>query len=89
MFTIKYRLFQPAAEQPQEGPTHYDQCEQIHGPFSLVSQEMDDGYTVIYAHRGDDPGMTFGPCKEYESGKPRPILWVMNESGATVATYHL
>lgn len=92
MFTVKYQTYQMAAAQQTGSPIHYDRCEQIHGPFGLVSQEMKDGYTVVYAHRGDEPGMTFGPILDPDVAgheMPRPTLWVMNESGATVATYRL
>lgn len=94
MFTIKYQTYNLASQQPVNGPANYDRCEQIHGPFGLVSQEMEGGYTVVYAHQGDAPGMTFGPNRgrellEGETPPPRSTLWVMNEAGATVATYQL
>lgn len=94
MFTIKYRTFTPSATQCADpgSPTYYDQNEQLHGPFDLVSQEMQDGLIVIYAHNGDDPGTTFGPFRPPETANeepPRPTLWVMNEAGATVAKYDL
>lgn len=100
-FTIKYRRYNPSAQQP--GPDvvaprfFYDAQETIDGPFAFVSQEMVDGYVVVYAHRSYDetPGMTYGPCKSggdrgtIEGDAPRPTLWVMNEAGATVAKYDL
>lgn len=95
MFTIKYLSYRPSATQSDQGPTNYDRCEQLHGPFALVSQEMDDGHVVVYAHRSEDaPGMTFGPNKgpDETGGENRPphsSLWVMNERGATVASYVL
>lgn len=93
MFTIKYRSYQPCAKQPEAGDganKFYDEIDLIDGPFNIVSKEMDDGYTVVHAHRGPEMlGMTFGPVKADEAGKPRPKLWVMNEQGATVATYDL
>lgn len=91
MFTVKYRTYRPSACQKDDAPTFYDECEQIHGPFDLVSQEFEDGYKVVYAHRGEGPGMAFGPIKTDEGveSPPRPRLWVMNEAGATVATYEL
>lgn len=93
MFTIKYRSYRRAMSQPAEGPTHFDACEQLHGPFTLISQEMEDGDLVVYAHNGDDPGMTFGPHKSLDQmageSTPRPTLWVMNDRGATVARYDL
>lgn len=90
MFTIKYRTLHPSDSQQTEGPTHYDSCEQLHGPFTFVSQERESGYPVVYAHNGDAPGMTFGPIKTAGSNESmRPTLWVMNEAGATVAKYDL
>lgn len=90
MFTVKYRSYSMAPAQCTEGPTNYDENEQLHGPFTLISREQDlNGYAVIYAHNGDDPGMVFGPIQADEAGKPRPILWVMNDAGATVAKYDL
>lgn len=94
-YTVKYRCYNPCATQPQEGPTHYDQNEQIHGPFTFVSQEMQDGLMVVHAHRGEEAiGMMFGPHRigDLAAGQeppPRPSVWVMNESGATVAKYDL
>lgn len=95
MFTIKYRTYSLARTQPKDcssGP-FYDENEQIHGPFELVSKEQDeDGYTVVHCHRGTDPALTFGPFNQPEaagSKRPRPTLWVMNSAGATVAKYDL
>jgi hypothetical protein len=92
MFTIKYRTYSPARTQPSEGPTFYDENEQIHGPFDLVSKEQDeDGYTVVHCHRGGDPAIMFSDRRDESAGskRPRTTLWVMNESGATVAKYDL
>jgi hypothetical protein len=96
MFTIKYRSFVPAATQNAEpgSPTLYDCVEQISGGYDFVSQEIEDGYMVVHAHRGGDPGMTFGPCKGVdrkagEAPPPRPTVYVMNDTGATVAKYDL
>lgn len=98
MFTIKFRTYspartQPARTQPSEGPAFYDENEQIHGPFELVSKEQDeDGYTVVHCHRGTDPAVTFSDDHKDEaagSKRPRPIVWVMNEQGATIAKYDL
>jgi hypothetical protein len=91
MFTIKYRFYNLAAQQPTEGPQFYDQCESCHGPFEVVSQERSDGYIVVH---GIDPAgqpMTFGPYNppDQVASAPRPIVWVMNEAGATVAKYDL
>ena len=98
MFTIKYRSYSPSDVQQGGGFPCYDQNEQLHGPFDLISQEMVQGRLVVYAHRGAEPGMSFGPWVGAEipapsdtpqSAAPRPTLWVMNESGATVAKYDL
>lgn len=93
MFTLKYRSYSLAKVQPPADCTSgpfYDEHELIDGPFAMISKEMDDGYIVIHAHRDhNSPGMTFGPVKADEAGKPRPTLWVMNEQGATVAKYDL
>lgn len=95
MFTIKFRTYSPARTQPADcssGPS-YDENEQIHGPFELVSKEQDeDGYTVVHCHRGTDPAITFSDDHKDEaagSKRPRPIVWVMNEQGATIAKYDL
>lgn len=95
MFTIKYRSYVLSATQNADmtAPRCFDQVEQIHGPFQLVSQEMDDGYTVVYAHRHESElGYTFGPINGPDEGPetpPRPTVWVMNDHGATVARYDL
>lgn len=93
MFTIKYRQFQIASEQPCEGPTNYDAVESLHGPYADVFQNFDDGGMVVYAHdEHGDCKMTFGPCCGSDvvaDMPPRPTLWVMNPTGATVATYRL
>lgn len=94
MFTVKYRRFQPCSQQPIDGPTFYDKVESIAGPFEHISQEYVDGLAVVYAHReGGAPGMTYGPVQADQgppgTNAPRPTLWVMNDSGATVATYDL
>lgn len=97
MFTVKYRTYSLSPKQPAEGPRFYDECELIHGPFELVSKEVDeDGEIVVHAHRaGGAPGMTFKHCDIREDQvagqlpRPRSTLWVMNESGATVAKYDL
>lgn len=93
MFTVKYQSFQPCAMQQEGAPTFYDKLEQVHGPFEFVSQEMIEGMIVVYAHReGGAPGMTFGPFQPPETigeKPPRPTVWVMNASGATVAKYDL
>jgi hypothetical protein len=94
MFTTKYRSYNLSSNQPPPdcvAPKHfYDEHEMIEGPFVQVSKEMVDGYVVVYAHRDfNSPGMTFGPVQNYAADQPRPTLWVMNESGATVAKYDL
>jgi hypothetical protein len=96
--TVKYRSYQLAAAQQSGGPLHYDEIEQIHGPFAFVSKEMDDGYPVVHCHLDNgDPGLTLGPCRlgdmEEAAGgpqaPPRPTVWVMNYYGATIAKYDL
>jgi hypothetical protein len=91
MFTVKYRTYNPCPKQPADCTSRqYDEVEMIQGPFAFVSKEMEDGYTVVYAHRDDTaPGYTFGPIFSDEAGRPRPALWVMNEQGATIAKYDL
>lgn len=95
MFTIKYRCYDRAPAQPAEGPTNYNENEQLHGPFDVISKEQDeDGYTLVHGHYPGElsPCMTFGPFKPPETAgeyHPRPTLWVMNESGATVARYDI
>ena len=93
MFTIKYRSYSLSPKQSSDVPTCYDEHELIDGPFAMISKEYQDGYQVVHAHRDHNaPGMTFGPCIYDEVAgvhHPRPTLWVMNESGATVAKYDL
>jgi hypothetical protein len=93
MFTIKYRTYSVSRIQngAPNSPTMYDENEQIHGPFELVSKEQDEnGFTVVHCHRaGDAPGMTFDPLRTDAAGQPQSTLWVMNEAGATVAKYDL
>jgi len=95
MFTIKYRAYRRAPQQPTDGSTNYCVHEQLHGPFAFVSQEIDDcsGAMVVHAHGdvagSDDPRVMFGPIITDNDGTPRPVVWVMNETGATVARYDL
>lgn len=93
MFTVKYRTFECAKTQLVEGPCFFDMHEHISGPYEQISQEYQDGYMVVHAHReGGAPGYTFGPIfgqDESTDTPPRPTLWVMNEQGATVAKYDL
>lgn len=104
MFTIKYRTFERAHQQNAAAgsPTYYDEHEQIHGPFALISKETDEnGYPVVHAHRSEnEPGMTFTHSRirdledQQVAGQPEPpaplsTLWVMNEQGATIAKYDL
>lgn len=92
MFTIKYRSHVPADTQQAGVPIAYDTVEQLSGPYHLISQEVEKGSIVVYAHdiHGNSQ-CTFGPhvWSETLSGPPRPTLWVMNENGATVARYDL
>jgi hypothetical protein len=90
MFTIKYRYFILANEQPEGGPPNYDENEMLYGPFSLVEQGRDKGFIIVTGYDDSEEGNeTFGPFNTDVSGHPRPTLWVMNESGATVAKYDL
>jgi hypothetical protein len=88
MFTIKYRSYRPLTNSLTNYVTH----ELIDGPFSLVSQEVDeDGHIVVHAHRTSaESGTMFGPWVPCVGDPtPGPIVWVMNENGATVAKYDL
>lgn len=94
MFTLKYRFYVPADQQPVDGPAHYDQCESCHGPYECVSQERQKGYIVVHGIDSSGQPMTFGPHKSEpratgDLGEPRPIVWVMNATGATIARYDL
>jgi hypothetical protein len=96
MFTVKYRTYNLAKQQPVDGPRHYDEVELIYGPFEMVSKEHDeDGYPVVYAHRaGGAEGLTLKHCDHGDqvAGQlppPRAMCWVMNEQGATIAKYGL
>lgn len=97
MFTIKYRYYVAAKEQPADGPAFFDECESIHGPFEVISQYRENGYIVVTGQVGPDSlPMTFGPEKGTDPPtagspprSPRPTLWVMNEQGATIAKYDL
>jgi hypothetical protein len=98
MFTIKYRTYSLAPTQNSDALASrcYDENEQIHGPFELVSKEQDeDGCTVVHAHPpGNAPATTFadpGSRNDSVAGetRPRSALWVMNEQGATIAKYDL
>lgn len=60
-------------------------------PSLLVSKEALDGFTVIYC-RNDDvapASLTIGPVRPVDAPVPEGTVWVMNDHGATVATYHL
>jgi hypothetical protein len=97
MFTTKYISFQlsPLQSSDETDPRFYDRCETIDGPWSYISQSYDDETRgmVVHAHReGGAPGCTWGPVPHEDRAPgtqpaPRPTLYVMNESGATVAKY--
>lgn len=93
MLTIKYRTYVRVVD-PANGDS-FTAHEQIHTGFDMTSQEIEGGNMVVHAHRGGDPGMMFGPWLPPEpevagqSSVPRPIVWVMNEQGATVGRYDL
>jgi hypothetical protein len=95
MFTIKYRSYTLNTKRSNcgEGPI-YDEHELIDGPFTMISKEFnEEGYPVVYAHREHNaPGMTYGAFNVPDVAgqpNPRPMLWVMNDHGATVAKYDL
>lgn len=86
MFTVKYIMT--------------DGCEIIDGPFKSVSFSVEDssgnrsypghGFGVVRANRNDDSvGVTYGPVLARQSDDIEPVVYVMNASGATVATYRL
>lgn len=90
-YTIKHRTWAPADNQPAEEITQFVEHEQILGPFDLISQGWSNGSRIVYAHRGDGcTEFSHRPMDE-RAGEPqrRARLWVMNEAGATVATYDL
>lgn len=93
MFTIKFRTYALAPIQCEGAPLCYDENEQLHGPFDFVSKERDeDGCSIVHCHRGTGPAISFkdtGLDEVAGAKRPRPTLWVMNEHGATVATYLL
>jgi len=94
MFTIKYRTYRFAPQQPTLGEPCYCTHEQILGPFEFVSQEVDDKTSqfVVHAYAPGGSSTTLGPVQRPDEGQqnpPPPIIWVMNETGATVARYDL
>jgi hypothetical protein len=97
MFTIKYRTWNPAPEDSETAiPGSWVKTEQLWGPFEFVSSETRANGLEVYGyykgyHDGDQRGlpMTFGPFCDAPKEQPHPVLWVMNESGATVAKYEL
>lgn len=95
-YTIKERAFYIDHNNPPPadcvGPINtFVPAENIVGPFANVSQRYEDGYLVVTGHyHGDDtPGVSFGPWSGLSNDCPRPTVWVMNENGATVATYQM
>lgn len=95
MFTVKYRAWERADAQPPADATNgpvYSILERLDGPFSEIATRYEDGYLVVSCRRdGGEPGMCYGPVIQPEDDPrmPRPILWVMNEQGATIAKYDL
>lgn len=95
MFTIKYRSHRLADAQDSETYPRFVAHEQISGPYAFVSQEIENGRAVVYCHdeHGDSrlmlgPWVPAGPADGIPEG-PRPTVYVMNASGATVAKYDL
>lgn len=90
MFTIKYRSYQPASKQPCDGYVDYTSREEVTGPYSHVTQDVDENDQLIINAANGDIRIMFGPWLPPEGDRtPRPTVWVMNESGATVAKYDL
>jgi len=83
MFTIKYRFYNLAVQQPTEGPQFLRPVRKLSRSVEVVSQERDDGYIVVHGVDPDGQPMTFGPHNppDQVAGKsaPRPVIWVMNE----------
>ena len=93
MFTIKYRYYQLSDQQPPEdclAPTKFwQEHEQLHGPYIGINKIMVNGYQMVECFDYTNPPNTFGPYDHLEEGQPRPVIWVMNEQGATIAKYDL
>lgn len=80
MFTMKQRL--------------PDRSEFIAGPFDSVEMVRDNEKPTFWVVRGlkDPQGQTYQAGPYPDPRKPeegQPIVWVMNEAGATVARYLL
>jgi len=82
MFTVKYRFFE------QDKSNRFKPAERLDGPFNSVSQTLEDGLCVVRAEHKDDTSMTYGPFFAEEHW-PRPVVYVMNERGSTIAKYDL
>lgn len=102
MFTTKY-IYPNGSELIETGFTSVSMSRQIFEPDEnegnlggrwVVSNDG-TGYPVVYAHRPDDTSIQIGPVvgPKTEVTEPRgvvePVVYVMNERGATVATYRL
>lgn len=92
MFTIKYRSYQLSKLQDSNGP-YFDEIEQLSGPYAHICKDIKNNAPIIYAHENlESPATcTFGPVvyDEDATHPPRPTVFVMNERGATVASYRL
>lgn len=93
MFTVKFRHYELSDQQPPKDcvapKKFYDECEYVSGPYQTVQKRMDDGWQIVTAYDGANPGYTWGPFKDLDEGQPRPTIWVMNDQGSTIAKYEL
>ncbi len=95
MLTIKYRMTD-AAEVIEDGFTFVTYSV---GQFMPRPDLPDDHSSnseklyrvVVTGHRPDGSTITYGPVIAVQDTAPtvEPIVWVMNEGGATVAKYSL
>lgn len=93
-FTIKHRFYQPV-ESPADctsGPG-WQPVDTIMGPFSDVTASWQNDRQVVHGTygNGDNPGVTYSAPGSDGGLYPSPSykIWVMNEAGATVASYDL
>lgn len=92
-FTLKYRYWALSPAQESDNFPNYMELEALSGPWDYVFKDMELGLPLIRAHNeGGSGSATYGPFLREEldrPGSPHPVVWVMNESGATVAKYEL
>lgn len=104
-FTIKHRFYQPVAIPPSPcdpfGSVGWTPIDTIMGPFEHVKAHFQDGAQVVVgSYAGENtPGYTFdqevSTLRPTDSASlindqpPRAQIWVMNDAGATVASYTL